>query len=257
MDRPPSAAPHVDESGERILHATGLVAGYAREVDIITDVSLDVFRGEIVSIIGPNGAGKSTLLKTIFGLVVPRAGSVWFKGQDITGHAPHEITRAGMCYVPQLDNVFRSLSVAENLEISALDRSQTARRIGEMYELFPRLGERRGQAAGTMSGGERQMLAMARALMAGPEALLLDEPSAGLAPAFVDATFEQIQRVQTTGVTVVVVEQNARRVLAMSDRGYVLELGSNRYTGRGRDLLADPKVIELYLGGAVNPSDAP
>ena len=199
--------------------------------------------------VGPNGAGKSTLIKTIFGLLAPRAGRVLLRGEDITGLEPHTIARRGMSYVPQLDNVFPSLTVEENLEIGSLERSLTRERIGDMYELFPRLGERRAQAAGTMSGGERQMLAMARALMPEPHVLLLDEPSAGLAPAFVEAIFEKVREINEAGVTVVMVEQNARRALAMSDRGYVLDLGRNRFQGAGRDLLEDPKVAELYLGG--------
>ena len=154
-----------------------------------------------------------------------------------------------MSYVPQLDNVFPSLTVEENLEMGSLDRSRTDEQIERMYELFPRLGERRRQAAGTMSGGERQMVAMARALMPDPQVLLLDEPSAGLAPAFVDAIFEKIAEINRAGVTIVMVEQNARRALAMSDRGYVLDLGRNRFEGPGEELLDDPKVAELYLGG--------
>jgi ABC-type branched-subunit amino acid transport system ATPase component len=201
-------------------------------------------------VIGPNGAGKSTLIKTIFGLLKPRRGRVLFQGDDVSGAKPHRITRRGMSYVPQLDNVFPSLTVEENLEMGSLDRSLTGERIARMYELFPRLGERRGQAAGTMSGGERQMVAMARALMPGPQVLLLDEPSAGLAPAFVDAIFEKIVEINRSGVTIVMVEQNARRALGMSDRGYVLDLGQNRFEGSGRQLLDDPKVTELYLGGA-------
>jgi ABC-type branched-subunit amino acid transport system ATPase component len=232
-----------------MLATDGLVAGYVPEVNILNDVSLDARAGEIVTVIGPNGAGKSTLIKAIFGLLKPRSGRVLFKGEDITGLKPHTCARRGMSYVPQLDNVFPSLSVEENLEVSSIDRSKTSERIEQMHELFPRLGERRRQIAGTMSGGERQMLATARALMTAPELLLLDEPSAGLAPAFVEATFEQIERVNNSGVTIVVVEQNARRALAMSDRGYVLDVGTNRFEGRGRDLLEDPKVAELYLGG--------
>ena len=159
--------------------------------------------------------------------------------------------------MPQLDNVFQSLTVEENLEMGSLDRSRTDEQIERMYELFPRLGERRTQAAGTMSGGERQMVAMARALMPDPEVLLLDEPSAGLAPAFVDAIFEQTQEVNRAGVTIVMVEQNARRALAMSDRGYVLDLGKDRFEGPGEQLLSDPKVAELYLGGTARiDSDA-
>jgi neutral amino acid transport system ATP-binding protein len=232
-----------------ILEADDLVAGYVPEVDILEGVSLSVGEGEVVTVVGPNGAGKSTLIKAIFGLLRPRGGRVSLHGEDVTGIEPHSIARRGMSYVPQLDNVFPSLTVEENLEMGSLERSRTRRRIGEMYELFPRLGERRTQAAGTMSGGERQMLAMARALVPDPRVLLLDEPSAGLAPNFVEATFEKIAEINEAGVTVVMVEQNARRALAMSDRGYVLDLGRNRFQGAGPELLEDPKVAELYLGG--------
>jgi neutral amino acid transport system ATP-binding protein len=235
--------------GEPLLVAEDLVAGYLAEVDILDGAALEVREGEIATVVGPNGAGKSTLIKTIFGLVRPRRGRVTLRGEDLTGLEPHSITRRGMSYVPQLDNVFPSLSVEENLEVGSLDRSVTKERIEVMYGLFPRLGERRGQAAGTMSGGERQMLAMARALMPDPQVLLLDEPSAGLAPAFVEQIFAQVGEINRAGVTVVMVEQSARRALAMSDRGYVLDLGRNRFEGSGREVLDDPKVAELYLGG--------
>src|SRR5919198_1424156 len=214
-------------SNGAILEVEELVAGYVPEVDILTGVDLKVSDGEIVTVIGPNGAGKSTLIKSIFGLLPPREGRVILRGEDLAGFPPHSITRRGMSYVPQLDNVFPSLTVDENLE---------------MGELFPRLGERRKQAAGTMSGGERQMLAMARALMPEPQILLLDEPSAGLAPAFVEAIFERIEEINRHGVTIVMVEQNARRALGMSSRGYVLDVGQNRFEGRGEELLEDPRV---------------
>ena len=232
-----------------LLSTEGLTAGYVPEVDILTDVDLRVNEGEIVTVIGPNGAGKSTLIKSIFGLVAPREGRVVLRGEDLTGLPPHSITRRGMSYVPQLDNVFQSLTVEENLEMGALESGRAKDRIQAIYEIFPRLGERHTQAAGTMSGGERQMLAMGRALMPEPSVLLLDEPSAGLAPAFVEAIFEKVNEINNAGVTIVMVEQNARRALGMSDRGYVLDLGSNRFEGPGRDLLDDPKVAELYLGG--------
>jgi len=232
-----------------LLATDDLVAGYVAEVDILNGVSIDVREGEIVTVIGPNGAGKSTLVKTIFGLLTPRRGRILFGGEEISGRRPHDITRLGLSYVPQLDNVFQSLTVEENLEMGSLDRSRTHEQIQRMYELFPRLGERRSQTVGTMSGGERQMVAMARALMPDPRVLLLDEPSAGLAPAFVEAIFEKIEDVHQAGVTIVMVEQNARRALGMSSRGYVLDLGVNRFEGPGRELLADPKVAELYLGG--------
>jgi ABC-type branched-subunit amino acid transport system ATPase component len=238
------------ESGDgRLLHTEDVVAGYLPEVDILTGVSIDVREGEIVTVIGPNGAGKSTLIKTIFGLLRPREGRVVFRGREISGRRPHDISRLGLSYVPQLDNVFPTLTVEENLEMGSFDRSRTDEQIARMYEIFPRLGERTGQQAGTMSGGERQMVAMARALMPDPELLLLDEPSAGLAPAFVDAIFERIEQINRQGVTIVMVEQNARRALAMSDRGYVLDVGQNRFEGPGEQLLHDPKVAELYLGG--------
>ncbi|MCE3265499.1 MAG: transporter related protein [Solirubrobacterales bacterium] len=232
-----------------LLSTEGLTAGYVPEVDILTDVDLRVNEGEIVTVIGPNGAGKSTLIKSIFGLVAPREGRVVLRGEDLTGLPPHSITRRGMSYVPQLDNVFQSLTVEENLEMGALESGRAKDRIRAIYEIFPRLGERHTQAAGTMSGGERQMLAMGRALMPEPSVLLLDEPSAGLAPAFVEAIFEKVNEINNAGVTIVMVEQNARRALGMSDRGYVLDLGSNRFEGPGRELLDDPKVAELYLGG--------
>jgi neutral amino acid transport system ATP-binding protein len=235
-----------------VLRADGLVAGYVPGVDILSGVDAQVREGEIVTIVGPNGAGKSTLLKAVFGLLRPHEGRVLLRDQEISGLRPHEITRRGMSYVPQLDNVFPTLTVEENLEMGAIAGRDADRgeRMQAMYELFPRLAERRRQPAGTMSGGERQMVAMARALMPDPAVLLLDEPSAGLAPAFVDAIFEQVREVNEAGVTVLMVEQNARRALAMSHRGYVLDLGANRFEGPGRELLEDPKVAELYLGGS-------
>lgn len=234
---------------ETVLETNGVVAGYVPEVNILNGVSIVVGRGEIVTIVGPNGAGKSTLIKTIFGLLTPREGEITLEGKPIAGRKPHDITRLGMSYVPQVDNVFPSLTVAENLEMGSLDRSRTAEQSERMYELFPRLGERKNQPAGTMSGGERQMVAMGRALMPDPSLILLDEPSAGLAPAFVDAIFEKVAEINEAGVTVAMVEQNARRALEMSDRGYVLDLGRDRFEGPGKDLLDDPKVAELYLGG--------
>ena len=246
--------------GEVVLEAEAVTAGYIPEADILNGVSIVVRKGEIVTIVGPNGAGKSTLMKTIFGLLHPREGRIAFQGTDIAGRKPHDITRLGLAYVPQLNNVFKSLTVEENLEMGSLDPSRTSEQKERMYELFPRLGERKGQAAGTMSGGERQMVAMGRALMVDPVVLLLDEPSAGLAPAFVDAIFEKTREVNESGVTVMMVEQNARRALAMSDRGYVLDLGKDRFEGPGQQLLDDPKVAELYLGGTARidePGAAP
>ena len=237
------------KSNGALLTVEDLVSGYVPEVDILRGVNFAVREGEIVTVIGPNGAGKSTLIKSIFGLLPPRRGRVVLRDEDLAGLRPHSITRRGMSYVPQLDNIFQSLTVEENLEMGALDSAGTKEAMERVYELFPRLGERRTQTAGTMSGGERQLLAMGRALMPDPEVLLLDEPSAGLAPAFVEAIFEKVEEINGLGVTVVMVEQNARRALGMSDRGYVLDFGQNRFQGPGKELLEDPKVAELYLGG--------
>jgi ABC-type branched-subunit amino acid transport system ATPase component len=244
-------APAGGNGAQPILTARGLVAGYVPEVDILRGADVTVGQGEIVTIVGPNGAGKSTLIKAIFGLLRPREGTVMLRGEDITARKPHQIARRGIGYVPQLDNVFPTMTVEENLELGAMAFPDVDAAKGKhaLYELFPRLGERRRQLAGTLSGGERQMVAMARTLMPDPLVLLLDEPSAGLAPAFVDAIFEKVQEVNRAGITVLMVEQNARRALAMSDRGYVLDLGANRFEGRGQELLNDPKVAELYLGG--------
>jgi branched-chain amino acid transport system ATP-binding protein len=233
-----------------VLETEGLVAGYSPEVDVLDRVSIVVSEGEIVTVVGPNGAGKSTLMKCIFGLVAPKAGRVALRGRDIAGKRPSEIARLGMGYVPQRENVFESMTVTENLELGAIARPGLAARdrIDELLVLFPRLAERRRQELGTMSGGERQMVAMARALMAKPDMLLLDEPSAGLAPLFVDAMFEQVEAINRAGVTVLMVEQNARRALELSHRGYVLDLGRNRFEGTGPDLLDDPRLAELYLG---------
>ena len=243
---PPPDAP--DKEGT-VLSVDGVIAGYTPEVDILNGVSIKVNEGEIVTVVGPNGAGKSTLIKTIFGLLKPRTGRIIFRGNDIGGRKPHDITRLGMSYVPQVDNVFPTLTVMENLEMGVLDPNTKKSQLTRMFELFPRLGERTGQDAGTMSGGERQMVAMARALMPDPQVLLLDEPSAGLAPAFVEAIFEKVEEINRAGVTVVMVEQNARRALGMSHRGYVLDLGKDRFEGPGKELLDDPKMAELYLGG--------
>ncbi|MDX6556004.1 MAG: branched-chain amino acid transport system ATP-binding protein [Miltoncostaeaceae bacterium] len=233
------------------LEADGLVGGYAPGLDILRGCSLSAGPGELVAVIGPNGAGKSTLAKAVFGLVRVREGRVRLGGEDITGWPAHEVAARGLSYVPQLANVFPTLTVQENLEVGGvLRRAELRGRVATLLERFPRLGERRRQRAGTLSGGERQMLAMARALMPDPRVLLLDEPSAGLAPMAVAEVFETVDAIHRAGVTVVMIEQNARRALALADRGYVLEGGQNRVEGRGDALLADPRVAELYLGGA-------
>ena len=233
----------------RVLETQELVAGYSAELDILNGVSLTVDAGQIVTVVGPNGAGKSTLMKSIIGLVAPRKGRVLLRGGEITGRRPHEIVRLGLGYVPQRENVFENMTVIENLELGAMGRSraEVASRIEELLRLFPRLGERRKQLVGTMSGGERQMVAMARALMPKPGILLLDEPSAGLAPMFVQAMFEQVAEINAAGVSILMVEQNARAALALSHRGYVLDLGRNAFEGPGRQLLEDPRLAELYL----------
>jgi ABC-type branched-subunit amino acid transport system ATPase component len=214
--------------------------------------------GEIVTIVGPNGAGKSTLIRSVIGLLTPREGTVLLRGKEITGAKPHRIIAQGIGYVAQRENVFATLSVQENLELgaSALG-SDPAPRLPKVLDLFPRLRERRRQRAGTLSGGERQMLAMARALIAEPDLLLLDEPSAGLSPLFMEAIFEKIREINEAGVPILMVEQNARRALTMSHRAYVLDLGRNRFEGTGAALLHDPKVIDLYLGGTARIDAVP
>jgi ABC-type branched-subunit amino acid transport system ATPase component len=234
------------------LDVRGLVGGYTREVDILRGIDLHVAPQEIVTIIGPNGAGKSTLVKAAFGLARVREGSVLLGGEDVTGRRPNELVRRGIGYVPQRQNVFPTLSVRDNLAIGGITaRDLIAERTETMFDVFPRLRERASQAAGTLSGGERQMVAFARALMPRPKVLLLDEPSAGLAPRVVGEVFDVIRRVrEEANVSVLLVEQNARRALAISDRGYVLDQGATAYEGTGESLLADPRVGELYLGGA-------
>jgi ABC-type branched-subunit amino acid transport system ATPase component len=236
---------------EDVLATTGLIAGYVPQADILNGVSVSVSRGEIVTIVGPNGAGKSTLLKTLIGLLKPKSGRILLEGQDITGLQPSAIVRHGLGYVPQRENVFETLSVDENLQIGLRPRRDLPlrNRLEVIWTLFPRLLERRRQAAGSLSGGERQMLAMGRALMPAPKILLLDEPTAGLAPRFVDSMFDQVVAINQAGVTILMVEQNATRALALSHRGYVLDLGRNAYEGAGQALVSDPRVAELYLGG--------
>ncbi|SNR95484.1 amino acid/amide ABC transporter ATP-binding protein 2, HAAT family [Haloechinothrix alba] len=244
-----SGAAERSTGSEVILDAVEVVAGYVPEVNVLTGCSLELGEGELVGVIGPNGAGKSTLIKAMFGLVPVRGGSVRFRGADITGAQTHTLVQHGLGYVPQRDNVFPALTVEENLRMGTfLKPREFERRFAWVTELFSRLAERRKQRAGSLSGGERQMLAMGRTLMAEPEVLFLDEPSAGLSPANQDQVFGQVQRINDTGVSIVMVEQNARRCLQICDRGYVLDQGRNAYSGAGHDLLHDPKVIEYYLG---------
>jgi ABC-type branched-subunit amino acid transport system ATPase component len=232
-----------------ILTIEDITAGYTG-IDILHQVNLRVKAEEIVSIIGPNGAGKSTLLKTIFGLLRPRRGKVFLHNEDITGLSPEKIVRKGISYVPQVDNVFPSMTIQENLEMGAFIRTDDYKqRLEQVYDLFPILGERKKAKVGQLSGGQRQMVAMGRALMLDPQVLLLDEPSAGLAPLLVSHIFEQIEVINSTGVAIVIVEQNAREVLKMAHHGYVLAMGRNMLDDAGQALLENEEVGRLYLGG--------
>jgi len=235
-----------------VLEGEGIVAGYVPEVNILNGCNVVVNEGDFIGIIGPNGAGKSTFLKAVLGLCNVTAGSIRLRGEDITHKKAHQLVSMGVGYVPQTKNVFPSLTVIENLEMGCfLDPSLFDERFEYVTTLFPRLGERASQRAGALSGGERQMVAMGRALMMKPSVLLLDEPSAGLSPMLQDEVFVQCKRINDGGVAILMVEQNARRCLQVCDRGYVLDQGRNAYTGTGRQLLADPNVIELYLGTLV------
>lgn len=239
----------LNTTGTPLVEAAGLIAGYLPGVNILNGCDLYANEGELVGIIGPNGAGKSTLLKSLFGLVKVRDGFVKLKGEEVTNQRADQLVKAGIGFVPQTNNVFPSLTIEENLQMGAYQRPESFdTRFEFVTNLFPTLGTRRKQRAGSLSGGERQMVAMGRALMMDPSVLLLDEPSAGLSPALQDEVFVRVREINKTGVTVIMVEQNARRCLQIVDRGYVLDQGRNAYTGTGRSLANDPKVIELYLG---------
>jgi branched-chain amino acid transport system ATP-binding protein len=245
----PSPPPSTAAEPEALLRASSIVAGYNPGVDILNGCDLYAAPGELVAIIGPNGAGKSTLLKTLFGLVPVRSGSVTLRGEDITGFKANKLVSRGVGYVPQTNNVFGALTIEENLQMGVYQQPKRFKeRFAYVCELFPTLGLRKDQRAGSLSGGERQMVAMGRALMLEPSVLLLDEPSAGLSPVLQDEVFIRAKQINRTGVTVVMVEQNARRCLQICHRGYVLDQGRNAYTGLGKALINDPKVIELYLG---------
>ncbi len=232
-----------------VVKADNLTAGYLPGINILNGCTLEAYKGELIGIIGPNGAGKSTLLKALFGLVNIRDGAVLLDGEDVTNLQTNQLVSKGVGFVPQTNNVFPSLTIEENLQMGMfLKPKHFASRIAEMWDLFPMLADRRKQRAGSLSGGERQSVAMARALMMDPKVLLLDEPSAGLSPVRQDETFIRTRQINKTGVTIIMVEQNARRCLQICDRAYVLDQGRNAYEGPGRELANDPKVIELYLG---------
>ncbi|GEK86958.1 ABC transporter ATP-binding protein [Microbacterium aerolatum] len=244
----PAAEPTPD-TAEVVVEVKGLTAGYLPGVNILTDTNLTAAKGELIGIIGPNGAGKSTLLKAIFGQVQVRGGDILVNGESIVGLKANQLVQRGVGFVPQTNNVFPSLSIEENLQMGIIQRPKAYKeRLEFVTGIFAELGARLKQRAGSLSGGERQMVAMSRALMMDPSVLLLDEPSAGLSPVRQDDAFIRVSDINKAGVTTIMVEQNARRCLQICDRGYVLDQGHDAYTGTGRDLLNDPKVIGLYLG---------
>ena len=239
----------LDPAATPVVEVRSVTAGYLPGVNILNACSLVANQGELIGIIGPNGAGKSTLLKSIFGLVKVREGGIFLQGEEITNLKANKLVAKGVGFVPQTNNVFPSLTIQENLEMGLFLKPKGLKeRLEFVTEIFPELGKRLGQRAGSLSGGERQMVAMSRALMMGPHVMLLDEPSAGLSPVRQDEAFLRVKEINRAGVTTIMVEQNARRCLQICDRGYVLDQGRDAYTGTGRDLLNDPKVIGLYLG---------
>jgi branched-chain amino acid transport system ATP-binding protein len=244
-----TAGPVESRTGVPVVEVRSVTAGYLPGVNILTDCSLTAYDGELIGIIGPNGAGKSTLLKSIFGQVKVRGGEILLNGDNITNLKANKLVSKGVGFVPQSNNVFPTLTIRENLEMGMFQKPKgLTERLAFVTDIFPELGKRLGQRAGSLSGGERQMVAMSRALMMGPRVLLLDEPSAGLSPVRQDEAFLRVKEINKAGVTTIMVEQNARRCLQICDRGYVLDQGHDAYTGTGRELLNDPKVIGLYLG---------
>jgi len=232
-----------------LLSMENITGGYG-DADILKDVSMHVDPDEIVAIVGPNGAGKSTAMKSVFGMLTIRGGKMLFDGDDITKWTPNRIVQRGICYVPQVDNIFREMSIHENLEMGGfLKKGDLSAAYDRVYSLFPDLKERRKTLAGSLSGGQRQMVAMGRSLMLDPKLLLLDEPTAGLSPKYMEQIFQICRDVRDTGVAILLVEQHAKQALAFSDRGYVLAAGQNRHEGTGTALLADREVAEMFLGG--------
>jgi len=239
-----------------VLELKSVVGGYG-DTEILHGVSIQVDPGEIVVIIGPNGAGKSTAMRAVFGLLKLTGGQVLLDGQDITNTPPEKVVRQGVCYVPQTANIFPSLTVQENLEMGAFVREDDfSGRLKEIYELFPPLLEKRRQTAGTLSGGQRQMVAMGKALMLEPKVLLLDEPTAGLSPKFRGEIFHTVKSINAAGTPILMVEQNAKQALNIANRGYVLVDGQNKFQGSGRDLLEDREVAEMFLGGGKSSAAA-
>ena len=233
----------------RVVDVQKLTAGYLPGVNILNSANLYADKGELIGIIGPNGAGKSTLLKAIFGLVKVREGSITLNGESIVGLKPNQLVAKGVGFIPQTNNVFPSLTIEENLQMGIFqDPKHYSERLEFVVSIFEELGKRLKQRAGSLSGGERQMVAMGRALMMDPAVLLLDEPSAGLSPVRQDEAFLRVSEINKAGVTCIMVEQNARRCLQIADRGYVLDQGTDAVTGTGRELLNDPQVVGLYLG---------
>ena len=232
-----------------VIECNGIAAGYVKGLNILQGVDLIVDEKEIVSIIGPNGAGKSTLLKAVMGIINISGGRFFINGVEKTNTPTHQIVKEGVGYVPQVENVFPSLTIEENLEIGSWSIDTSIKQsISKIFDDFPMLKERRKDKAGNLSGGQRQILALARALTTSPKILLLDEPSAGLSPVAIKEVFEIVKEINSKGVAILLVEQNAKRALNFSDRGYVLDQGRNAYQGKGQELLNDPRVVDLYLG---------
>ncbi len=235
---------------EPFLIGKGMTGGYGSGADILHDCTLAVDKGEIAVIVGPNGAGKSTAMKAVFGMLNIHTGGVFLDGEDITALTPQARVAKGMAFVPQTHNIFTSMTVEENLEMGAfLRRDDIGKTIAQVYDLFPILGDKRRQAAGELSGGQRQQVAVGRALMTQPDVLMLDEPTAGVSPIVMDELFDRIIEVARTGISILMVEQNARQALEIADKGYVLVQGRNAFTDTGKALLADPEVRKSFLGG--------